>query len=655
MIFSEFRTSFSSNGKLRDAAKSQSTHAPAFAQLALVSLLVSPAVLAAPSSFAAEVEQASTGNSNNDNGPVRLRSTPQQNSQGVQQSNEGIFDDQRQGRFDNTADFRERYSPSEFERYVQRSVNGETPIRRFGSELMNSASRKGMAQESSSQIPQDYVISVGDEVLVTLWGSVEADLRLSVDRSGRITLPRVGPVMVAGLHYSELERSIDQRVAQVFRSYKLSASLGKLRSIRIYVTGFTQRPGAYTVSSLATLVNALMQAGGPSSAGSFRQIELRRNGKTISSFDFYDLLIKGDKTADRALLAEDVIHIGAVGPQVALIGSVNKPAIFELKPQDTLEDVLAMAGGFTAVADRSRFTVEHLDARNDSRITELSLPQQAKQKPRDGDLLRAFSAVEASLPQYKQSKRVKVEGEVQRPGEFILPANSSLADAIRAAGGLTPDAYVFGTDFSRESTRLSQQENYDRALRDMETEFARSNSSQRTANADEATAQAAKAQGSNQLIQRLRAIKPTGRIVLQLNPASKTLPDLAVEDGDRLLIPAHPNTVGVFGSVFNGGSYLYGDGSTVNDFLKLAGGPTRGADTGSIFVLRANGSVISTRQKSGWLLSGGGLDGMTALPGDTVFVPEEMNKTTFMQEAKDWTQILYQFGLGAAALKTIKN
>lgn len=655
MTFSEFRTSFSSNGKQRDGAKSQSTRAPATAQLALVALLVSQAFLAPPSSFAAEAEQTSTGASNADNGPVRLRSNSQQAAQGGQQPGETVAEDQRQGRSDNTVEPRERYLPSEFERYVQRSVNDETPIRRFGSELMTLASRKGMAQESSAQIPQDYVISVGDEVMVTLWGSVEADLRLSVDRSGRITLPRVGPVMVAGLRYSELERAIDQRVGQVFRNYKLSASLGKLRSIRIYVTGFTQRPGAYTVSSLSTLVNALMQAGGPSSAGSFRQIELRRNGKTISNFDFYDLLIKGDKTSDRAILAEDVIHIGAVGPQVALVGSVNKPAIFELKPQDTLEDVLAMAGGFTAVADRSRFTVEHLDARNDARITELSLPQQAKQKPRDGDLLRAFSAVEAALPQHKQSKRIKIEGEVQRPGEFILPANSSLADAIRAAGGLTPNAYIFGTEFSRESTRLSQQENYERALRDMETEFARSNSSQRTANAEEASVQAAKTQGTNQLIQRLRAIKPTGRIVLQLSPAAKTLPELAVEDGDRLVIPAHPNTVGVFGSVFNGGSYLYGDGSTVNDFLKLAGGPTRGADTASIFVLRANGSVVSARQKSGWLLSGGGLDGMTALPGDTVFVPEEMNKTTFMQEAKDWTQILYQFGLGAAALKTIRN
>ena len=548
------------------------------------------------------------------------------------------------------------YRPSEFERYVQRAVGADAEIRRFGAELITGSGRSGMAQEASSQIPQDYVISVGDEILVTLWGSVEADLRLTVDRSGRIVMPRVGPVLVAGVRYADLGPTIDQRVGQVFRNYKLSASLGRLRSIRIYVTGFTQRPGAYTVSSLATLVNALMQAGGPSAAGSFRQVELRRAGKLFSSFDFYDLLLKGDKSADRALQAEDVIHILAVGAQVALLGSVNKPAIFEMKPGETLDDLLGMAGGFTAVADQSRLTVERVQARNDTRVSELALPQQGKQQPRSGDLLRAFSAVDATLSQQRQNKRVRVEGEVLRPGEFILPANSNLSDAIKAAGGLTSGAYLFGTDFSRESVRTVQQANYARALRDLETEFTRSASTQKASTADEATAQATRAQGSTRLIERLRSIEPTGRIVLQLSPAANTLPDLAMEDGDRLLIPARPTTVGVFGSVFNAGSFLYSTGGAVTDFMQLAGGPTRGADTGSVFVLRANGSVVSARQKSrGWLMAGGSLDGVNAEPGDTIFVPEELNKTTFIQEAKDWTQILYQFGIGAAALKTIKN
>lgn len=650
--------------------------------LAGVQLLTLPGVALAQSGNTNDYgnSNSNSGSSNNDSGPFRLQQSTRGSSNDSSNSNESMYGTQGSS---NLRQAIPRYVPSEFERYVQRAVGGigngasgstnaptsgsgsaadkdsadrQTEIRRFGSELMTPAGRNGMAQESGSQIPQDYAISVGDEVLLTIWGSVDADLRLTVDRSGRISIPRVGPVMVAGLRYADLGTAIDQRVGQVFRNYKLSASLGRLRSIRVYVTGFTVRPGAYTVSSLATLVNALMQAGGPSAAGSYRNIELRRNGKLLSNFDFYELLIKGDKSADRALQAEDVIHIGAIGTQVALVGSVNKPAIFEMKAGETLDDLLNMAGGFTAVADRSRLTVEHVDARNDARITELSLPQQGKQQPRSGDLLRAYSAVDASLPQFKQNKRVKVEGEVMHPGEFILPANSTMADAIQAAGGLTRDAYLFGTDFSRESVRISQQENYERALRDLETEFTRSATTQRTSSADEAAGQAARAQSSSRLIERLRAVRPTGRIVLQMNPSSSSLPNLVLEDGDRLLIPARPTSIGVFGSVFNAGSYLYADGNSVADFLKLAGGPTRGADSSSAFVLRANGSVVSARQKSGgWLMGGGSLDGVGAEPGDTIFVPEELNKTTFLQEAKDWTQILYQFGIGAAALKTIKN
>lgn len=544
--------------------------------------------------------------------------------------------------------------PGEFERYVQGAVGTEFAVRRFGSELMTPSARAAMTGDGASQIPTDYVVGIGDEIQVTLWGSVEADLRLTVDRSGRITLPRVGPVLVAGLRYADLNAAIDQRVAQVFKNYKLSTALGRLRSIRVYVTGSTQRPGAYTTSSLSTLVNALMQAGGPTAAGSYRNIELRRAGKLLTTFDLYDLLIKGDKTADRTLQAEDVIHVGTVGNQVALVGSVNRPAIFELRQGESLGDVLNFAGGFTPVADRSRLTAEAVAARNDKRIVELALPQQLGTPPRNGDLLRAYSAVETLLPQFKQNRRVVVEGEVRNPGEYILPANSTLQDALSAAGGLTPDAFVFGTEFNRDSVRRSQTENYDRALRDLETEFTRNSSSQRVSTADEAAAQSARAQSSVRLIERLRSVRPTGRIVFELTPSSAQLPNLTLEEGDRLRIPARPSSVGVFGSVFNAGSYLYKAGTNTAEFVKQAGGTTRTADAGSAFVLRANGTVVSARQNAGWLTAGK-LESIPAEPGDTIFVPEEMNRTTFLQEAKDWTQIFYQFGLGAAGLKVLKN
>lgn len=547
---------------------------------------------------------------------------------------------------------------TEFERHVQRTVGEEVDVRRFGSELMTPSARMGAAPlgEALSQVPSDYVISIGDEVLVTIWGAVEADLRLVVDRGGRITVPRVGPVLVAGVRYADLNATIDQRVGQVFRNYRLSTSLGRLRSIRVYVTGFTQRPGAYAVSSLSTVVNALMQAGGPSAAGSFRNLELRRGGKLVSNFDLYDLLLRGDRSGDRLLQADDVVHIGPVGQQVALIGSVNRQAIFELKPGETVNDLLLMGGGLSAVADRSRLAIESLDTRNDVRIAEVRLPAQATTPLKGGDVVRAFNALDAVLPQHRQNKRVRVEGEVQKPGEYIVPPSSTLSDVVKAAGGLTNGAFVYGTDFSRESVRISQQSQYDRALRDLETEFARVQVTQKALTADEASAQNARSQNSNRLIERLRAVRPTGRIVLQLAPAASSLPDLAVEDGDRITIPARPSTVGVFGSVFNGGSFVYNQGASIDDMLRLAGGPTRGADTPSTFVIRANGSVVSAKQQSsGWFSMGTGFSTLAAQPGDTIFVPEDLNKTSFSQEAKEWTQILYQFGLGAAALKTLKN
>jgi protein involved in polysaccharide export with SLBB domain len=544
--------------------------------------------------------------------------------------------------------------PGEFEAYATRAWQpGERELRRFGADLVTEPMGFN-SLEGNALVPPDYVLAPGDEVQLLLWGTVDAELRLPVDRTGRISIPRIGAVMVAGTRYADLPATIEQRVGQVFRNFQLSVSLGQLRSVRVYVTGFAERPGAYTVSSLSTIVNALLRAGGPSAAGSFRHIQLRRGKEVVTTFDLYDLLLRGDKTADRVVQADDVIHIGPVGPQVALIGSINRPAVFELKPGDTVQDVLAMAGGFTAVADRSRLAVEHLSERSGVRITQLSMPAAALQPLQNGDLLRAFSAVDAVLPVQQQNKRVRVEGEVLRPGEYVLPAASTVTDALRAAGDLTPTAFVFGTEFNRVSVRVSQEENYERALRDLETEITRTSATQRTVTAEEAAAQNAKATATGRLLERLRAVKPTGRVVLQLTPESTDLPALALEDGDRIYVPARPTTVGVFGSVFNGGNYVYSPGREVGEFLSLAGGATRGADEGSTFILRANGSVVSSPQRRSWF-GAGNVTKVQAEPGDTIFVPEEMNKSTWTQGLREWTQIFYQFGLGAAAIQTLRE
>jgi protein involved in polysaccharide export with SLBB domain len=662
---------------------------------ALCCLVVLPAAMAQPSGDATgdTTPVRSSDNSQEPQGAVRLR-----DNNGTTQRNGNNGNDQ-----DNGTDYRQPpYVPGEFELFVNRLVQSVSPtalqqqaqqqaqqqsqpqtqqpsqqqgqntvdrnqrdgrprdaegrplkVLRFGAELLTNV--RGNPQDYAPQVPSDYLISPGDELVVAMWGSVDANLRLTVDRAGRITIPRVGAVLVSGVRYADVANVIRQQVAQVFRNFQISVSLGQLRNIRIYVTGFTPQPGSYTVSSLSTIVNAVMRTGGPSAAGSFRNIRLVRGGREVTTFDLYDLLLRGDTSADRVLQADDVIQIGAVGPQVAVIGSVNKPAIFELRNGETVSDVLRMAAGFTAVADRTRLTVERLVDRDNVRINQLSLPRDEGTHPSSGDVMRAFSLVDSVLPVERQNKLVQVEGEVVRPGGYVLPAGSTVNDALKAAGGLTPGAYLFGTEFSRESVRVRQQENYDRALRDLETQFTLAVSTQRTSSADEAQAQNARGVGTGRLIERLRAARPTGRIVLQMEPQAQSLPDLALEDGDRLYVPARPQTVGVFGSVYNGGSYLYAQGRPIGDYLHLAGGPTRGADSGSTFIVRANGTVISSRQSGGWFGLGGSFASVAAEPGDTIFVPEEIDKTTWVQNAKDWTQILYQFGLGVAAYKSLGN
>jgi protein involved in polysaccharide export with SLBB domain len=549
-----------------------------------------------------------------------------------------------------------RYKPGEFERYIQKLVR-DPSLRRFGADLVIDAStdRSNPLPEPDPTLPTDFRVSPGDELVINIWGSVDADLRLTVDRSGRINIPRVGSITVVGMTTPEVGAAIDKQARKIFKNFEVNVSLGQLRSIRLFVTGFAQRPGAYTASSLATMSSILFnRAGGPSASGSFRDIELRRAGRTVAKLDLYDLMLFGRRDADQSVQADDVIHIGPVGRQVALIGSVNKPAIFELRESETVADLLRMGGGLNSVADSTRVAVERVSERNDNRVRQLNLPVDNGTPLAAGDVVRAFSAIDAVQPLARQNNRVRIEGEVQRPGTYILPPQSTIGDAVRAAGGLTPSAFLFGTEFNRESVRSTQQLNFERALRDIEIDVSRRSGANAARTADDAAAQAQQQISSDRLLTRLRDARPTGRVVLQLPVDAKQLPDLALEDGDRLLIPSMPTTVGVFGSVFNAGSYLFSESRKVDDYLRLAGSATANADKDSIFVVRANGSVVSAQQGKGWFgVTATRIEDALALPGDTVFVPLEVNKTTFLQSAKDWTQVLSQFGLGLASIKFV--
>lgn len=557
--------------------------------------------------------------------------------------------------------------PSEFELFVSRLAsqgkriagNGddELPllVRRYGLDL-SKVSDDTLSDEGPALVPDDYLIGPGDEILLTIWGGVEASLQLRVERNGLVSIPRVGGIQVVGVRFADLKEVISRRVARQFKHFELSVALGELKAVRVYVTGHVQRPGSYLVSSLSTTMQAVLAAGGPTAVGSVRDIQLRRGSALVGRLDLYKFLLGGDRTGDSQLRAGDVVHVAAVGPQVGVIGSVNFPAIFELLPGDTAADVLTMAGGLSSVANRGSASLYSFDERRGQELRAITFAESQAFKLRDGDVLRVSSAADLERPSQAMGRRVRVDGEVARPGDYVLPAGSTLADAISAAGGATTGAFLFGTEFTRESVRLSQVENYNRALLQLETEFTRG----QVIRKERAVPPASETQVNRQsdqlrLLERLRGLRPTGRIVLQLDPDARELPRLLVEDQDRVYVPPRPSAVGVYGSVFNGGSYLYAQNTSLGDYVAQAGGSMRGADTDSTFVVRANGSVVSERQrgKSGWLMRDG-VAGRSALPGDTIFIPEDMQRVALSQELKDWAQIISQFGLGAVALKSLK-
>jgi protein involved in polysaccharide export with SLBB domain len=762
---------------------------------------------------------------------------------------------------------------TEFEQMVADSVGRVLPL--FGQSLFLQPPST-FAPVDWMQVPNDYIIGPGDELQITIWGQVEANLRVIVDRSGQIYIPQVGQVSVAGVHYGDLERHLRDAISRIFRNFNITANLGRLHSIQVFVVGDARYPGTYTISSLSTLVNALFASGGPDSQGSLRHIQVRRDNTTITDFDFYDLLIKGDKSRDVRLQPGDVIYFAHIGPLVAISGSINTPAIYEMKDNSTLRDLIDIAGDLSTVADTNKITIDRFvdhqarkalefpyDAQSQSlpvqdgdivhvfsivprfedtvtlrgnvanpgrypwkpgmrvrdlipnaqalltrrywrdraaivngRATEYPVraegpesnstgPNQeqtnntaasgtastnvrnsnqnynfpgeppaganssdlaagalyeqnqqnnsannqsgagertlsdSQQRPptndnnspnpnirnvaddlrryapeinwdyaiiqrvnpidltskllwmsprkvilehddgsnlelQPGDIVTIFSQRDISVPQTERSQYVIVEGEVVRPGVYKLELNETLHSVLQRAGGLTPNAYVYGSQLTRESARADQQKSLNELARSLEVQIRQ-----------QAVSVAASAQAGDlpqlmaaqeSIITQLRNTRASGRVALPVAPKDKTLndfPDMVMEDGDRLIVPHMPSTVSVVGDVYNPGSFIFEPRNTTGAYLDIAGKGKPQSDLRHAFVLRANGVVVAANNVNG-LFTGSKFDRLRLYPGDQIVVPYKLPTGAFVRGLRDWTQISSQLALTAAALAILQ-
>ena len=694
---------------------------------------------------------------------------------------------------------------TEFQRFVAASTGRTLPV--YGASLF-AARPASFGPFEQGPAPREMAIGPGDELRIRIWGQINFSANLRVSREGEIYLPKVGAVHVAGLPFSSLVGHLRTALERVYRNFELSVDLGEIHSIQVYVTGHARQPGEYTVSALSTLVDAVFLSGGPSGAGSMRHIELKREGRVVADFDLYALLVRGDKTGDMQLQSGDVLFIPATGPEVALIGSVRQAAIFELRGQESISELLDAAGGRTAVASGGRISVERIENHaqrsalelavdatglatlladgdivridpilssyretvtlrgslanpghfrwhagmrlsellpdRDSlvtrgywwRRTQLGLPAQdqivingkepafddkqeaqskeaSTEKPaavlspgaqtdwnfavierlnpatmatsllpfnlgglvldhdasqnlelQPGDVVTIFSQQDVHPPVDQQTKYVRLEGEFAHAGIYSVAPGETLRSLVARAGGLTSKAYLYGSVFTRMSTQALEQQRLAEITDRLEHQLLRSSIKMDTVgsmtgtgnNSAQNGARDGQASSANrELIERLRRLRPTGRIVLNLHPHStgeNELPDTPLEDGDALLVPPIPATIQVMGAVLNQNAFLYRADAHQSDYLRLAGGLSRDADHGQLFVLRADGSVAG--HGAGPSIFSSGMSNLHLYPGDTIVVPEKAIGAGALRSFMAWSQILSQLGLGAAAINVLR-
>lgn len=335
----------------------------------------------------------------------------------------------------------ERLPLTEFQKVVQESTGKVLPI--FGSEMFQEAPST-FAPVDNIPVTPDYVIGPGDELRLQVWGQVNHRGSYVVDRTGAIALPGVGTTHVAGLHYAQLSEFLRAQLGRVYRNFDLNVNLGQLRSIQIFVVGKAKHPGSYTVGSMSTLLNALFASGGPQPLGSLRDIQLRRGGETITHFDLYDLLLHGDKSKDVPLASGDVIFIPDVGAQVAVLGSVKAPAIYELRGETGFQQLVSLAGGETNVAAGTKARVERISNHTERNVIEVDLQGSDSPAAQDGDVVIVNSIVD----RFKDA--VTLRGNVANPGRYAWHPEMRVSDLIP-----TREALVT-RDYYRRRNQLGQ-------------------------------------------------------------------------------------------------------------------------------------------------------------------------------------------------------
>lgn len=542
----------------------------------------------------------------------------------------------------------------------------EPLLKPFGYSLFRTGPLRPTPPEDVSVGP-DYVVGVGDEILITIWGDVEKRYAKVIDRQGRLILPDVGIVTVAGKTLGELREELEALFGQVYKSFRMTTSLGDVRTIQVYVSGDVCMPGSYTLSALSTAFTALYFAGGPTFKGSLRSISLSRRGREKREIDLYSFLLTGDRELDILVQSGDIVHVHPLGPTVKVIGEVRRPAIYEIREGESLRDVIRMAGGMTAMAFTKAITVDRLSETAGNQVHKFDWADSLQNLTlKGGDEVSIFSIHQAHPKEF-----VEIHGIVQHPGIYRLVPGMKIADLIFRAGGTQEGAFLQRAELARSietgldslaETQLigfplravlgdpDNKENL--VLRRGDKVFVRAAPGWHPPPVVALEGQVefpgkygleSLTEKISDLIDRAGGLTPQafprgaqvfrrdeGRVIIDFSKVLKdprSSDNIALEDGDSVYVPRRPETVRVSGAVATPGLLIYTSGKKAKYYIDKTGGLAEKADKGRVRIIRVTGASESAKRRF-W-------PDPRIEVGDEIFVAE-------MEEKKpiDWSKTL---------------
>ena len=514
---------------------------------------------------------------------------------------------------------------------------------RFGSELFSNE-RDDYKIADDAQAPDDYILGLGDQIIIQYYGADSGEFFLEIDRSGSILLPKIGPIILNGLKLEEARRLIRSRVEAQLVGVNATISIGKTKFINIFVAGNVNSPGVYSMPALSRVTHALYTAGGITDIGTYRNIKVKRQGQVVGSVDLYDFLVNGDNSSDINLHPNDVVLIGLSEKNIQVRGAVKRPGIYELK-NDDLISIINIFGGFSPGADKENVSYSSLISESPTRI--LNFTDIKEFNFYDGDNIfikykpSSFVKInEVERNSFKSSAvRVKVQGEVLYPGEYLLENGETLSSLISRAGGVTKNAFLNGAVFTRENVRQRE------ALR----------ARQLADDVRRAVVSASQTQSDKQIDQtsfefitgQLENYSGVGRVVINMSRAlaGRADADIKLLDGDALFIPTKSNTISIFGEVRRESSFVFNNKYSIDDYITMAAGITRLADEDNIYIVRADGFV--EMPTGNWFKFGAS---RVLQAGDTIIVPVDYSYRAALPFWRDVISIVYQGAVAIAAI-----